>query len=195
MIGSLVVRRRCAPRRRARSCCARRRSAEAIALAAGLAITEITMQIIKARGRAPAARGPAGRTPSGFSYPSGHAALSVTYLAIAVLLARGARRTAHRAGARRALALAVAIGLSRVYLRVHYLSDVGGGWAARPGRLLPLRSRRPRRATICVNNCGGSPPRPPPQPGGPAQSWTASRSPTSSSRAAGRGRLRRASPC
>ena len=27
------------------------------------------------------------------------------------------------------LALAVAIGLSRVYLRVHYLSDVGGGWA------------------------------------------------------------------
>ena len=26
-------------------------------------------------------------------------------------------------------ALAVAIGLSRVYLRVHYLSDVTGGWA------------------------------------------------------------------
>ena len=26
-------------------------------------------------------------------------------------------------------ALAAAIGLSRVYLRVHYLSDVTGGWA------------------------------------------------------------------
>ena len=27
------------------------------------------------------------------------------------------------------LTLAMAIGLSRVYLRVHWLSDVGGGWA------------------------------------------------------------------
>jgi membrane-associated phospholipid phosphatase len=27
------------------------------------------------------------------------------------------------------IALAAAVGLSRVYLRVHYLSDVSGGWA------------------------------------------------------------------
>jgi len=27
------------------------------------------------------------------------------------------------------IALAVIVGLSRVYLRIHYLSDVNGGWA------------------------------------------------------------------
>jgi undecaprenyl-diphosphatase len=63
----------------------------------------------------------------GFAYPSGHAALSVTFLAIGILLSR-------RLPTRIALVvigatLAAAIGLSRVYMRVHYLSDVTGGWA------------------------------------------------------------------
>jgi membrane protein DedA with SNARE-associated domain len=153
----------------------RRRSAEAIALAAGLAITEISTQIIKHAVDRPR---PADALTSvdGLSYPSGHASLSVTYLAIGVLLSR-------RLPTRIALvivgaALAVAIGLSRVYLRVHYLSDVGGGWA------LGLAAYALCGAVALVvdylrQNYSGSPE--PSTPGGPTPSWTASRSPTSSS--------------
>ena len=76
-------------------------------------------------------------------------------------------------------ALAIAIGFSRVYLRVHYLSDVGGGWA------LGLAAYSLCGAVALVvdylrQNYRGSP-EAAPQQGGPAQSWTASRSPTSSS--------------
>ncbi len=105
---------------------ARRRSPEAIALAAGLATTEISMQIIK---RAVERPRPADAIydASSFAYPSGHAAASITFLAIGIVLSR-------RLPTRIALviiggALAVAIGLSRVYMRVHYLTDVTGGWA------------------------------------------------------------------
>ena len=67
---------------------------------------------------------------SGFSFPSGHATNSVAYVAVAVALAVCLPRLAGRAGLIVvAIVLAAAIGLSRVYLRVHYLSDVVGGWA------------------------------------------------------------------
>jgi undecaprenyl-diphosphatase len=154
----------------------RRRSAEAVALAAGLAITEISMQIIK---RAVERPRPADAIydADGFSYPSGHAALSVTFLAIGILLAR-------RLPTRIALvvigaALAAAIGLSRVYMRVHYLSDVGGGWA------LGLAAFALCGAVALVmdylrQNYARSPDAAP-APGTRPPSWTASRSPTSSS--------------
>jgi undecaprenyl-diphosphatase len=106
----------------------RRRAAEAIALSAGLAITQITTQIIKgAVDRPRPGEGIVGA--DGFAYPSGHAAIAVTYLALAVVLSRTvppAWRIAMVAGG---TALAVAIGLSRVYLRVHYLTDAVGGSA------------------------------------------------------------------
>ncbi len=68
---------------------------------------------------------------SGSSFPSGHAAYSTFYvwLAVAIVMrlrpgmARGALVVV--AG----IALAALIGLSRVYLGVHYLSDVNAGWA------------------------------------------------------------------
>ena len=67
----------------------------------------------------------------GSSYPSGHASHAIVYVWIALVISV---RT--RAGFSRGTALVVAgvvlaalIGLSRVYLRVHYLSDVNGGWA------------------------------------------------------------------
>jgi membrane-associated phospholipid phosphatase len=105
-----------------------RRAPEAIALSAGLAITQITTQIIK--GAVDRPRPDDGVVDvSGFSYPSGHASISVTFLAIAVVLSRtvpAAWRVALVVGG---AVLAAAIGLSRVYLRVHYLSDVVGGWA------------------------------------------------------------------
>ncbi len=64
------------------------------------------------------------------SFPSGHAANSaVAYLTLGVLLARSQRNHAVRIyliGA--AIALTLAIGMSRVYLGVHWPSDVLGGW-------------------------------------------------------------------
>jgi undecaprenyl-diphosphatase len=61
----------------------------------------------------------AGATLSAF--PSGHAAYSTVYVAVA-LLARSRLVIP-------ALAVALAIGLSRIYLRVHWASDVLAGWA------------------------------------------------------------------
>jgi membrane protein DedA with SNARE-associated domain/membrane-associated phospholipid phosphatase len=70
----------------------------------------------------------------GRSYPSGHAAYSTVWVAAALAIARvvpGMASKATLVGA--ALGLAVAIGLSRVYLRVHYWSDVAGGWGLGAG--------------------------------------------------------------
>ena len=65
------------------------------------------------------------------SYPSGHATYSVLYtwlaLTVAVRLRPGLTYASTLIVA--GLLLSIAIGLSRIYLNVHYLSDVAGGWA------------------------------------------------------------------
>jgi undecaprenyl-diphosphatase len=66
----------------------------------------------------------------GLSYPSGHSAYAVAWVACAVALVRGGAGFATRfAAVTAAVVLAVAIALTRVYLRAHYLSDVEGGLA------------------------------------------------------------------
>lgn len=68
------------------------------------------------------------------SYPSGHAAYAVAWVAVAVVLTRALPKVATRfALVTFAVILAVLIGLSRIYLRAHYLSDVLGGWALGAG--------------------------------------------------------------
>jgi membrane protein DedA with SNARE-associated domain/membrane-associated phospholipid phosphatase len=66
----------------------------------------------------------------GQAYPSGHAAYSVLYAWLAVTLAVRLRAGPGSGGALivAGLVVSAAIGLSRVYLRVHWLSDVNGGW-------------------------------------------------------------------
>ena len=65
------------------------------------------------------------------SFPSGHASHSVIYAWIALTVSIRSRAGVSRGTAivMVGVAAAAAIGLSRVYLRVHYLSDVAGGWA------------------------------------------------------------------
>lgn len=68
--------------------------------------------------------------PASFSFPSGHAFLSAAvYLTLGALLTWIIPRRRTRAFVlATALLLTVVIGISRVYLGVHYPSDVLGGW-------------------------------------------------------------------
>jgi membrane protein DedA with SNARE-associated domain len=109
---------------------ARRRWAELGVLLAGLAIVYVGVHELKdAIGRPRPAGGLV--DTEGYGFPSGHAAYSTFYVWLAVTIvmrlrpgmARGALVVA--AG----IAIAVLVGLSRVYLDVHYMSDVNAGWA------------------------------------------------------------------
>jgi membrane-associated phospholipid phosphatase len=101
----------------------------AAALAAGAALTWISVWIVKSAVGRPRPADPLVHT-SGESYPSGHAANSVGWLALGIALSiliptRGGRIAAIAAGA----LLAVLVGLTRIYLRAHYASDVLAGEA------------------------------------------------------------------
>ncbi|MGZ2460968.1 undecaprenyl-diphosphatase [Rhizobium anhuiense] len=69
---------------------------------------------------------------SDLSFPSGHAMVSaVTYLTLGALLARTQRYRSTRIFVMGAgVFLAVIVGLSRIYLGVHYPTDVFAGWCA-----------------------------------------------------------------
>jgi undecaprenyl-diphosphatase len=109
---------------------ARRRWAEVGVLLAGMVLTQIGIVEIKDavdRPRPEAAL--AGY--SGSAFPSGHAAHSVLYVWLAVTIVLRLRPGMARGAAVVAtgFALTILVGLSRVYLNVHHLSDVSGGWA------------------------------------------------------------------
>lgn len=107
---------------------ARRRWIEGVALAAGMALTVAAVNVAKAvldRAR------PSDSlvATEGASFPSGHAAYAVAYIAIAVAVAHAFPRNIHRAAFMAvAIAAAAVAGLTRVYLRAHFLSDVAAGW-------------------------------------------------------------------
>jgi undecaprenyl-diphosphatase len=66
-----------------------------------------------------------------FSFPSGHAvAASCFYATIAYLAVRGRQATTRTALITIAVLIALGIGLSRVYLGVHYPSDIAAGYLA-----------------------------------------------------------------
>jgi undecaprenyl-diphosphatase len=108
---------------------ARRGAGEGVALAGALVVTWAVVHISKASTGRPR---PSGQHASaeGLAYPSGHSAYAVALVACAVVMARGGHRLATRfAIVGVAVGLAAAVGASRIYLRVHYLSDVAGGFA------------------------------------------------------------------
>lgn len=110
---------------------ARRRWTEFWVLLAGMTISQIGIDVIKDAVDRPRPPGPHGVGVSGSSFPSGHATHSVLYLWLAVTIVLRLRPGISRGTAVvvTGLVLTVLVGLSRVYLNVHYLSDVSAGWA------------------------------------------------------------------
>jgi membrane protein DedA with SNARE-associated domain/membrane-associated phospholipid phosphatase len=105
----------------------RRRPAEVVVLVLGLGLIYIGVHLAKAGIDRPRPAGP--RT--GFeksSFPSGHAAYATAWIAAAVVFTRRLGLVGSATLVTGAIALAAAVGLSRIYLRVHYWSDVAGGW-------------------------------------------------------------------
>ena len=108
---------------------ARRPTREGVALVAAFVVTWIVVHIGKDVTDRPRPSNPHA-SAEGTAYPSGHSAYAVALVACAIVLSRGGHGLAARfALVGIAIALAVAVGLSRIYLRVHFLSDVIGGFA------------------------------------------------------------------
>jgi membrane protein DedA with SNARE-associated domain/membrane-associated phospholipid phosphatase len=105
----------------------RRRWSELIILVVGLWLTYIAVHAAKAGIDRPRPEDPLVDT-SLSAYPSGHAAYATAWIAVAVVLTRRLGLVTSGTLVFVAIAIAAAVGLSRIYLRVHYWSDVAGGW-------------------------------------------------------------------
>jgi membrane protein DedA with SNARE-associated domain/membrane-associated phospholipid phosphatase len=140
---------------------ARRRWAELAVLVAGMALIVLGFHELKVVVDRPR---PAGALTGfgGSSFPSGHAAYSTFYVwgavTIVMRLRPGMARGAAVIGA--GIALTALLGLSRVYLGVHYMSDVNAGWA------LGAAAFSLCAAVALVITTLGSVQRPPHTPGG-----------------------------
>jgi len=106
---------------------ARRRYAEAVVLVVGLALVYIAVHVTKDAIGRPRPTESLVET-AGQAYPSGHAAYATAWVAIAVVLTRRLRLVTSGVLVFIALGIAAAVGVTRVYLRAHWWSDVGGGW-------------------------------------------------------------------
>ena len=105
----------------------RRRWMEALVLVVGLGASFAIVHIAKAAIDRPRPADPYVETAFS-SFPSGHAAYATAWVAIALIFTRRLGLVANAALVIGAIALTAAIGLSRIYLRAHYWSDVAGGW-------------------------------------------------------------------
>lgn len=106
----------------------RRYRLEGFALLAGLVLTYAGVRLTKGAFDRPRPLEPL-VDAAGSAYPSGHAAYAMCWIAIAVALRHAFPAMAVRAAVLIVgIAIAVAVGLTRIYLHVHWFSDVAGGW-------------------------------------------------------------------
>jgi undecaprenyl-diphosphatase len=121
----------------------------AVSVAGGLAL-DVALKYAFHRSRPPAYFGVA---PDSYSFPSGHAVCSFCfYVVLAGLIAARTRSVLLRVAVGIAAAvIVIAIGLSRIYLGVHYPSDVIAGYLAASAwvtTLLVLDRWRVRRKSV-----------------------------------------------
>ena len=136
----------------------RRRRAEAVFVALALVGTLVLNEMLKAVFQRPRPGFDWAEVLPDFGFPSGHAMNSfVVYVALALVVWRLGGRRVGTVALALAIVLAVSIGISRIYLGAHWLTDVVGGYLAGALWLLCLvaasagvswlrRSRRPDAA-------------------------------------------------
>lgn len=102
----------------------------AVTLALAVAATQLTVPLIKVLIERPRPPGSDALAEAhGYSFPSGHAATAVAlYALLALLCAAACRGRVRGAIALAGAGIALAVGLSRLYLGVHYPTDVVAGW-------------------------------------------------------------------
>jgi undecaprenyl-diphosphatase len=106
----------------------RKRFVEGVVLLSGMGMTVLVVNVVKDYEDRPRPLGAFVDTGTSSSYPSGHAAYGIAFVAIAIAVSRALPGIVSRAALITvAVVLAAGIALSRVYLRAHYLSDVLAG--------------------------------------------------------------------
>jgi undecaprenyl-diphosphatase len=104
-----------------------RRYKEMTVILLGTLLVYVTVQATKAGLDRPRPAGPLVKT-SNSSYPSGHAAYATAWIAVSLVVTRRLGLFGSAAAVFVAIGITAAVGLSRIYLRAHYWSDVAGGW-------------------------------------------------------------------
>jgi undecaprenyl-diphosphatase len=104
----------------------RRRFSEMLVLLVGFALIYLTVEVTKSAIDRPRPDAPLIET-EGSSFPSGHAAYATAWIACALMFTRRLH-VVSAAIVIGAVVIAVAVGLSRIYLHTHLWSDVAGGW-------------------------------------------------------------------